>query len=655
MRLHNRFSYLWPRYDEPFTRETLRPDALVAARFEPVYSIRYEAYMDCLFERNGNWLVVPMVRVDGVSVMVPENPPLSWPSIYGSFDAKPIAAVESLVLPWLRSITTARLVNNEFVRFFKDTSEFRSIFDRARAASWLGAAPYADVLRAVAPSAYALRLARGKRIALRGEQAPNHAAILSTVAARTDIDSGDADRDDAARRWFGGLELARIDAFAAYDVYVGPREGSLEAPFAVFTDTAVPGERRVSVAEPIPTDVMISFDIEDAPETTTFAVREGSVALREFCAASPPVGGGSGGRIRLVVRDEAARCGDADADAAKALAQRLCAEGFDAEVSIASKVDVSKADIIHVFDLRHGVALVELLRDADAARVPIVVTPYADDRKNEAIAGSSGAILIPRCSPDTVAFEDYAWAFARRKISNLSQGEWYDEAASTLMARAAALIVSVPAEGAFVRERFNSRGAIIPVPATIPLDPPSAQIASLVGPDEFILVHGPIEPRMNQLFAALAAERERLPLVVLGPVAEIEYSRYLNEVVGPRVTLLRDHDLSPAEIAGIYRRARVMLDISWSSRGLHRLARGAASGSAIVASSNGYARDLWGDLVVTVDPAALDAIGSGIRRAWDRQPEISAAIAAKTAERCDPFAGLVAIVSAYQQAAALPA
>ncbi len=655
MRTHDRFAYLVPKYESERVLELMDVENLVAARFEPVYSLRYEAYMDLLFERADSWLVVPMLRVDGVSLMVPENPPVTWPQVYERFAGSRTEAIEERVMPFLRAGATARFVNDEAIRFFRDEPHLRQTFDAARAATMLGAAPYPGVLKTIAPAAYALRFARNRRAALRSADAGNFAAVLSNATERIDIDSLDSERDALARKWFGGLTLGSIDCDASYGLYAGERIGAMPAEHAVYAGEPIEGERAVQLAEPIPTDVMLSFDTQDAPAALTFSVASSKIVPRSPVVSEPVAGGGSGGRIRLVVRDEAMRFQDADFDAARALERRLRAEGFDAQISIASRVDVSQTDLIHAFDLRHGVSMVELLRDAEAARVPVVVTPYADDRKGEASSGCSGTVLIPRCTNDRTAFDEYMSAFARRKISNLTDTPWYDDVASVLMSRAACAVVASATEAEFLKTRFGYCGTTIPVPAIVPVAAPSEKAAHLVGPDEFVLIHGPLEPRMNQLAAAVAAQREGLPLVVLGAVADVEFYRYLNEVAGPSVVLLRDDDLTEEELAGIYGRARVLADVSWSARGLHRLARGAASGSAVVAPVDGYAYDVWGEMAAIVDPADLESIRKGFRRAWEQQPRLGGTLAARTLERCDPFGSLVAVVSAYQHASAVPA
>ena len=647
MRIHERFSTMWPLQSVDTVRELLTVENLVAVRLEPVYSLRFEAYMDALFECDGAWLVVPMLRVDGVSIMVPENPPVTWPARLAAFNGPEIDRIDMRIVPWLRSVAAGRLVNDEQVRFFRDTPELRAAYDRARSLGLLGATPYPKVMYSIGPAVYALRLARDGRVALRGPNAANSAAILSTVADRLDVDCSDFER-----KWFTGIEFGSINLGANYACFIGPRSAPVEARYCVFDDgTVKAGERKIELVEPLPTDVMMSFDPQDGPVARTFAVTECGVVVRSLPFTEPAVAGGSVGRVALVVREDAERFPDTDFDAANAICVRLRAEGFDARVTIPSHVDVASTDIVHVFGLRHGPPMVELLAAMEAANVPLVVTSYADDRAGEAVSGASGSLLIPRVSSDVITFYDFVGAFEKRKISNLNKGAWYDEVSATLLRRAAIVMVAAPAEVVFLRERFGYFGPTILAPESVPLMSPTAEIGSLVGSDEYVLIHAPLEARCNQVFAVLAAQRLGLPLVLLGPIADIEFYRYVNEVSGPLICQLRDETLTEREIAGLYARARVVADVSWSARGLDRLARGAAFGAALVAPSSGYAAEVWTSLgCCVIDPGSLDSIVEGIRTAWERQPIGSAKLISATAALADPFTSLVAVVSAYHRA-----
>jgi hypothetical protein len=290
------------------------------------------------------------------------------------------------------------------------------------------------------------------------------------------------------------------------------------------------------------------------------------------------------------------------------------------------------------------------LRDAEASRVPVVVTPYADDRNGEAVLGAHGALAIPRGAVDPDTLEEYYWAFARRRISNLTSGTLYDDATNVLMVRAAAALVTSPAEEAFLRERFGYRGQTVLTQPVVSPVAPSGNIGALVGPSDYILIHAPLEPTANQLFAIRASQRVGLPIVLLGPVQNIEYFRYITEAAGANVVLLRDAGLSEEELEGVYARARVIADIGSTARGLERIGRGMGYGAAVVAPKAGYAAEIWGELVDTVDPMDLASIESAFVRSWNRRPVDADLLRAAAAGSVSVRGGLLAAVSAYAQA-----
>ena len=646
MNLHERYSFLWPKYDAERVRLLLVPEALAVARIEPVYSPRLEALIDLTFERDGEWLVVPLLRLDGIPLATLETPPISWPSWLENVSEDIFSEIEARLIPWARSLTAARFFNDEAWRFFRDEAPIQETFAAARDAQLLGAALVQDVFQNVAPAVYAQRFARGGRAAVAGPHAGNRAVALSAVAERCD-----AMLSPLQARWFSALATGEISRDLEYDCYVGPRDAEMRARFHVLDDGAREAERAISIVQPIPIEINVSFDPDDAPVVGHFAVTERTVDVTPLSFARTPSAGGSSGCIYLVIRDDGGRFSDADTDAAYALAQGLRDEGFDARVSIASRVDLEEADILHVFGLRHSASIVGLMRDAEAAEVPTVLTPYADDRRREGVTATRGAVMLPRCAIDGIELEQLYWAFGRRKIENIASGDVYDEASRVLVQRAASVLVTCAAEEEMMRERFGYHGPAAQSAVQTPVAQPDGAIGSLVGNDEYVLLHAPLEPSANQLLVVRGAQREGLPLVLLGAVGDIEYYRYIVAIQGALTVQLRDAALTPNQIAGVYARARVVVDAGATSRGLGRLGFGMAYGAAPVGTTSGYAQEVWEGLVEMADPMDADSVQQALRRAWNRQPNDRTAFFNAARASCDPRSALLAAVSAYQQAA----
>jgi hypothetical protein len=221
-----------------------------------------------------------------------------------------------------------------------------------------------------------------------------------------------------------------------------------------------------------------------------------------------------------------------------------------------------------------------------------------------------------------------------------------------LFARARAAIACGEDEERRLRGEFGFTGLTRIVPAVLGDEiEASTSIGELVGAEDFALLHAPIDPRCNQYHMARACAVLGYPLVLVGPVGNVEYYGEVLAALGHGGVLLPPATLCAADLAALYRRARVFADLSWSGNGLHRFARAAASGTALVGSSSGYARTIWPGLVQIVDPGSLDSISVGLRAAWERAPDLGPRTAARTAESCHPFDTLVATLAAYQAAA----
>jgi hypothetical protein len=219
-----------------------------------------------------------------------------------------------------------------------------------------------------------------------------------------------------------------------------------------------------------------------------------------------------------------------------------------------------------------------------------------------------------------------------------------------VLARASAVIASSPEEERRLHDEFGMREGRV-VAGVLAPEPAAADIGALVGTDDFVFVHAPMEPRSNQFAIVRAAALLGYPLVLVGSVQDYAYYGEACAALGDLGIWLASDQVSPEELAGLYGRCRVFADVSWSSGGLHRLLRAGAAGAALVAPASGYARGVWPGLAQIVDSASPDNVREGLRDAWRRSLELGPATAARTIEVADPFKSLVSVLGAYQAAA----
>lgn len=631
----------------------------MAARLDTGYSVRIDNYgcLDLTFASEGAFANVPFVLVQGTMLFMRQGSAFVWPRWLPPMRKDLTRAIEAALEPWLRSLTIGRFLNGEVVRYFGDDVEAHRAFERARSLGFLGAAPTEDVMRDVAPYVYALRFAQGARVAVRDPRGASGAALLARAGA-VDARLGDAAAEEAARRWFG-LEIFGGAEADSYELAVGERARLPRANVGIAVDGAGEGERAVPVAAPVPIAIMVSFDLEDAAEVGRFGVRAPEMQARPDRTEPVRVVGGSSGRIGIVLRDDYASSPDADGDAAAALAQRLNAQGFDARLVGASHVRASSFDLLHVFGTECAAALAGSFEREPQGPVPIVLTAYADDPKDEAAWGNAVHREAISNAIDETMRSEYALAVSRRLLTApgapaIGASPMKEPEVAALLARVKAAIVAAPDEERRLRESFGWSGASRVVPALLGEHAgASGRASELAGMGEFVLAHGPIDPRCNQYLLAEACGKLGYPLILTGPVGNVEYYGEVLARLGDGGCWIPAAALSPEDLSGLYRRARVFADVGWSGRGLYRLARAGAGGAALVASSAGYARSAWPGLVQTVDPGTLESVLEGVKAAWERAPELGPATALRTADQYAPFPMLVAVLAAYQQAAAI--
>lgn len=652
-RLHSTFD-LWR--DGATLRRVVGVESMIAARMEPMLrQIGGFGVLDLTFARDGEIAVVPFVHVDGTMLADPEGPPLIWPaSVADALDDTVLDGIEAKIVPWLLAHFLGRRSIEEIVRTYGSEADM-AIFAQAREYGFVGAAPYARAAVAAAPYFYAARFARDKRaIVCDAPPGANGIAILARSARTIVADLGDERANAAARTWFGLTAFGAKRDTLLYDLAIGPANAGLPpTAWRIELDSDAP--YAIAIAEPVPADVLISFDIADSERAGGFAVRAPEVPLRRPIGGFAAPTGGSGGQILIAIRDAAARSGDADADEAHALAARLRAEGFSVDVRpAASARDIERYDLVHAMTLTGIGDLGATIARAFAAGKPVVATAHLDDIAAEGVWGAGMSTGIHRVSTDAERDEHLA-LFERRNVkapgldvSRQDPFPGYSEAVVGALKLCGALVVSGPAEERFVRG-LGFDGYVAPVGPCLPEAIEPEPIGHLTGPDDFVLVHAPIESRSNLLLLARAAMDADLPMLVLGAVVETEVLAMLREIADERIALIPE--ASPGEIEALYRRARVFADVGWVDYGAARRARSALSGAALLVANGHYVAELWRPGLWTADRASGSALRDGLLAAWSGfgSAEVRAC-AARVAVYCDPVATLTGVVGAYARA-----
>ncbi|HEV3153030.1 MAG TPA: hypothetical protein VGZ02_04440 [Candidatus Baltobacteraceae bacterium] len=635
------------------------PETLAVARVEPVFTRREQGALglDLVFVRESEIAVIPAIRIAHEMLLEPECSPFIWPHCAKSLDAPRVSQIEEFLVPWLRARALTGQMNDELVRNFSDALD-PAAFELARKACFIGAATYRDVAIAAAPYVYAMRFARNAGVGSRDAAGATGSMLLAQTAASVQCDLQDPAVRALAARWFGS-EIFQTPA-GRIDVGIGIEADGVEIRF----DEA--GRHVVTVATPVPSEFVVSFDPEDAAPCRTFSVtcKQQTVLRSSALPRVPAAVGGSGGRIAIVAAASAINERGAIADDANELARRLNAEGFTAHVLPPASVRLDTPyDLVHAFDVGRDSEFGTLLKEARRRSIPVVATAGLADATGEWSWASQVVNALMRSAQDEITLSDHLRMMSLRRLNTEQTHSFggdplpgYADSVRAALSAVDVLLVTGAYEEQLARERFGYSGPARTVPAYLNDDSPGAPIDDLCGTWDFVFVHAAIVPNANLMLLARAAQELDLPLLIAGPVTDSLYFAHVREALDGR-TIFVPHP-SADQVAALYRRARVYADLAWWQSAVHRAARAAVNGCGVLVAQTSPAAALWPGGVACADPSDVASIRAGLSAAW--QTRAPAGFALEVSSLCDPGRAFVETVTAYAQAqsacaASLPA
>jgi hypothetical protein len=630
---------------------------LLAARLQPSFYPWGEGWVDLVFSRDGEIALVPFIQIDAPMVYVREASPFIWPS-WLPLEVKAVAGLEALLEPWLLAHTLLGSLDEEIVTLFTEDAQARATFEAARAARFLCAIGADELFTDAAPYVYAQRFAVGKRVGITSADGAFGASLLARLANTVHADLGDAQRNRLAQTWYG-IGLYGEIPHASFDVEISAT-ASNGAAASIALASRTQGATEVTFTRPVFPLLACSFDVADADPIREFYVQAREPILRANRLTAAPVIGGSAGRIAIVIRDDGLIAPEADVDQARALAEALCEQGFDARLTVASAARAEGCDLIHLFGHRHVAQFEYILDEAKRLDVPVVATPLLDDFGNESLWGTAAIRTMLSGIRDEATQQTIERGLAARLVLADAGSERgkpaYDEPLlQRMFAQCRAAIFATHAEEEQARSRygFSRSSRLVPCVPGPPVSP--EPIGALCGADEYVLVHAAVEPRANQWIVARAAAAIGATCVLVGTVEHVEYYQSVIEAAGHGLIWLPEEGLSPGQLEALYAGARIYADLSWAGHGAARLVRAAAHGTVPAMSSSLGLAGIWPELTGGADPGSLESATAVMRQAWMRAPAIGYQVAEHTVQLCDPLRSLQAVLGAYAEAAGVKA
>lgn len=291
--------------------------------------------------------------------------------------------------------------------------------------------------------------------------------------------------------------------------------------------------------------------------------------------------------------------------------------------------DVGDADILHVFNTTRVSETYDMVRHAQSARLPVVVSPIWHSMKEMRRAYSEiyGFRYFPIWTYSAVKELYYArragvsWDL-RMMLAYRSRIQHVVRTVDAVLPNSAAELAALSME-----TDCTPRASWI-VPNGFDL-----QLATTIPWEDRrqIVCAGRIEPRKNQVRLARAFRDARLPweaqLRLYG--ASLDQARgYLSRLEKELVAGRSEYGgkLPQAELYAQYGRARVTVLASFfETTGLSAL-EGLAHGASVVISDSPCTREYFGDTVYYCDPYSERSIATAIEKAWSNPPRETSAL-----------------------------
>jgi hypothetical protein len=654
------FFGLWR--DAKLLRALGRPQNLTTARYEPILHRQLgSGHLDLLFESGAQSCILGGIRLDAANLITRERSPFIWPAhLAAALDYRDLDAIEKFVTPWLRSIARARPMVQESIRRFAPSTRF----DRARDADLVGAAQLARTLPRLAPFVYARRFAADAHVLISCTEAALAQAVLVDIAgvvetARDRETAGDERDDDAfSRAWYG--TPARPRSSGTPDIIIADSHAARDA--VVVLETAPADDSTASfvdVPSPVPWDLLFSFDAADAPAVTRFTVSAVEPAIRRSEPLPPArAAGASSGTIVLALSAEALALRGADVEEAEILGSWLTAAGFRVHVaSRTSDAALADAQLVHIFGDRfdsHTVSFGERARQLGVGYV-FDVPPIAPDPSS---FPEENFPFVYRAAVDDADIDENLTAYEQRRID--SRGPQQPSRTGQVLAEARFAELTLWAAGVLcVEEDLDALQAVLPAAAAGRIiargvfalaEPAAGVIGHLVPRRPFAFVHAAIAARSHCLYAAVAAQRLELPLVLAGPVYDLDYL-YLLRAMAPSAIVLADAQAQT--VSALYRAAAIWVDAAPRPRTAAGVVRAVACGALPVLPMGGGLSRIAGAGAPSFSLASIDdcaRVMSEAIAAPDRQTRVSG-LRTRLSARRDQNSTYAAVIAAYSRAA----
>ncbi|HMO16823.1 MAG TPA: tetratricopeptide repeat protein [Oligoflexia bacterium] len=324
-------------------------------------------------------------------------------------------------------------------------------------------------------------------------------------------------------------------------------------------------------------------------------------------------------RILMQNRENAFSHPGGDSVVMQRLIEGLESEGFDVVVDLENKEDVTKFDLVHLFNFAIREVVESQARNCVSSGTPYVVTSLYED----------WPAFFNQMAQMYVALEAYVnygqpssnWAELESAARSISPSDRWDNSFSANHAEA--VITTGDSETKSVLRDYPGVRRVLSVPLGCEVSERldgGDLFKERYGLENFVLCVGRLEWRKNQLMLLKALEDTDYEIVFAASnfTYQPKYSELCRKFTRKRGKTHFLERLTPDELASAYQAARVHALPSWFELpGLVTLEAG-KYGVSLVVSDTGTTRDYTGDFAEYCNPDSAESIKRAVDRAWEK-------------------------------------
>ncbi|MEL0649163.1 glycosyltransferase [Pseudoalteromonas agarivorans] len=306
--------------------------------------------------------------------------------------------------------------------------------------------------------------------------------------------------------------------------------------------------------------------------------------------------------------------------------------GFNSEINLPTELELSKADIVHGFNVWHPKSSKALFSTAKKLGKPYVFSSIFLDLSERPLWEAIPGIMDKLENVDDFenVFDEFKLAFRLKskafKYPTEPEDGYFSTVREIVQGSETTILLSKKEKQLLESIDVDTSNCVIvhnPVPAPLNQNVDPNLFSDTYGVKNYVLCVGRIETRKNQILLANALRDTDIDLVLVGHTASPQVKDLVEKQLGDRVHFIGRLDPSSDMLASAFLGAKVFALPSWSEGAPLAALEAASLGCNMVLSDRAGEQEYFGDLALYCDPSSVSSIRTQVLAAFNKSESVS--------------------------------